>query len=98
MKKIGAVVALTAVLMGSGAAAAFATTNYPAEGGTWTYGLSPGLITPYSNYYHPSRCHGSSVYDDWGSASSINTAGGHQSQASTSGTIFTHNRYYYRVC
>lgn len=88
----GAALALT--LSGG---AAIATTAYPAEGGQWNYGLAAG-VHAYSDYLHPTQCHGSSVYNDWGSSRSIDTAGGYWSGAALNATPFTHNSYYYRTC
>jgi lactococcin 972 family bacteriocin len=98
INRIGAGVALTAALVLGGATAAFATTNYPSQGGTWTYGLSTGLISPYSNYYHGSKCHGSSVVTDWASSRSIDTYKGKTSHAQAAGNAYTHDKYYFRVC
>lgn len=98
LKKICVTAVLATALAGSGTAAAYATTNYPVEGGTWTYGLSTGLVNPYSNYWQGSRCHTSSVENDWGHAYSIRTIAGQTSHAETSGNVWTHNNYYYNVC
>lgn len=98
VKKVGIGVLLGASLAVGGATAAYATTNYPAQGGTWTYGLSAGLISPYSNYWHGSRCHGSTVSTDWASSRSIDVRAGQTSHAQASGNALTHNNYYFRVC
>lgn len=51
------------ILVISGAVGAVAATENPPEGGTWNYGVSSNVYTrAYSKYFHPSRCHGSSVY------------------------------------
>jgi hypothetical protein len=61
-----------AVLVSAGvllsASPAFATTQYP-EGGTWNYGksyYSNGVQILYSEYYHPSNWHRSSIVPDDG--------------------------------
>ncbi|MDQ0029864.1 lactococcin 972 family bacteriocin [Arthrobacter bambusae] len=94
LKKTVAGIALTGALC-SVAGTAVAGTQYPAEGGTWNYGYNIGI---YSDYMHGSRCHGSSVRNDWGYNSSINTAGGYWANAWHSGNIWTHNSWYHRVC
>ncbi|MFJ7985749.1 lactococcin 972 family bacteriocin [Streptomyces sp. NPDC096351] len=47
----------TGALVIAGAAPALATITYPAEGGEWDHGA--GTATVWSDYYHPSVCHGS---------------------------------------
>lgn len=56
---------LSASLVLGGASAALATVAYPPEGGTWEYGTSSNVV--YSNYYHATRSHGSSVKNCHGS-------------------------------
>lgn len=80
----------------SGGAAAMAVTAYPAEGGTWNYGLA--AVRAYSDYLHPSRCHGSTVQTDWGSSRSPNVAPGAWANAAHNATPWTNNNYFYRVC
>lgn len=90
-------VALITVALTLTGGAAFAATQYPAEGGQWNYGLTAG-VHAYSDYYHPSQCHGSSVYNDWGNNRSIDTAGGQWATSALGASPWTHNSYYYRVC
>ena len=52
--------------MGGGATAVSAAVQYP-EGGVWTYGSGNGGA--YSNYYHPSEYHSSTVISRWTGAS-----------------------------
>ena len=73
-----------------------AATQYPVEGGTWNYGLAAG-VHAYSDYL-VNRCHGSTVITDWGTSATINTRAGYWSNASHRASIFTNNKYYYRVC
>lgn len=44
------------------AATASAETSTPA-GGVWNYGTGGGWV--WSDYFHPSKCHGSSVQGKW---------------------------------
>ena len=57
VKKLDLVASIAATLGGS-VAVASAAVQYP-EGGVWTYGLGNGGA--YSNYYHPSKYHSSTV-------------------------------------
>lgn len=41
---------------------ALAEVSYP-SGGTWSHGTGDGEV--WSDYYHPNRCHGSSVQGVW---------------------------------
>jgi lactococcin 972 family bacteriocin len=95
LKKTMATVALTGTLAVAGASAANAWTQYPVQGGTWNYGYHWGI---YSDYLNNTLCHGSSVQNDWGYNSSINTAPGYWAQASHTGNVWTNNRWYYRTC
>ncbi|MGG7508954.1 lactococcin 972 family bacteriocin [Plantibacter sp. YIM 135249] len=47
---------LSAALLGAGAAAANAATEYP-EGGTFDYGTDSPTRGTWSDYHHPSRAH-----------------------------------------
>lgn len=76
--------------------AANAVAQWPAEGGYWQYGFWNAYAR--SCYDHGSRCHGSTAQNDWGTVRSIDTAAGQRAVAEKFGTIFTHNKYYYRVC
>ncbi|MDQ0030440.1 hypothetical protein J2S89_002266 [Arthrobacter bambusae] len=44
-KRVMASLALTGVLAATGAVAANAWTQYPAEGGTWNYGYNTGIYS-----------------------------------------------------
>lgn len=57
VKKLALVASIAATLGGS-VAVASAAVQYP-EGGVWTYGSGNGGA--YSNYYHPSKYHSSTV-------------------------------------
>ncbi|CVO03297.1 lactococcin 972 family bacteriocin [Streptococcus pneumoniae] len=57
VKKL-ALVASIAATLGGGVSVASAAVQYP-EGGVWTYGS--GNSGAYSNYYHPSKYHSSTV-------------------------------------
>lgn len=57
VKKLALVASIAATLGGS-VAVASAAVQYP-EGGVWTYGS--GNDGAYSNYYHPSKYHSSTV-------------------------------------
>ena len=65
VKKLVLVASLVATL-GGGAAVVSAAVQYPG-GGVWTYGSSNGGA--YSNYYHPSKYHSSTVSSRWNSSS-----------------------------
>lgn len=93
-KRLLASLALTGVLATTGAVAANAWTQYPVEGGTWNYGYNTGI---YSDYL-VGTCHRSSVQNDWGYNTSINTAPNQWSNAWHTGNIWTNNRWYYGVC
>lgn len=96
VKSTIAAVGLSAALALGGTVAANAVTVYPAEGGTWNYGLSAG-VWAYSDYL-VNRCHGTTVINDWGTSRSPNTAAGYWSNAGLNATPWTNNKYYYRVC
>ncbi len=91
----GGIMAVGLVL--GGGAAAFATTTYPPEGGTWNYGVVAGVHL-YSDYFHQTVCHGSSTRNDWGLSSSPDVAGGVWSNNSQPTTSIQNNRAYYRTC
>jgi len=57
-KKIMATILLTSIITFSFAGTALAATEYP-NGGVWTYGASNGGA--FSNYYHGSKYHSSTV-------------------------------------
>ena len=68
---------------------------FPNEGGTWQYGTN--LVKMWSNYWHTSRCHGSSVYTDTNKNVSVDIAPGYWSYAQLH-WYDSSARYYYRVC
>ena len=57
-----------------------------------------GGVHLYSDYFHQTRCHGSSTRNDWGLSSSPNVAGGVWANNSQPTTAVQNNRAYYRVC
>ena len=65
-----ATVALAAVAIGTASGVA-AATQYP-DGGVWTYGAANGGA--FSNYYHGSKYHSSTVVSRWSSRSDIGYA------------------------
>ena len=73
--------------------AAFATTKQ-VSGGTWNYGAN--ATTNYSNFYHPSRLHRSSVENCYGLVRSADRAGGFYSYASES-VCLSGNQAFYNV-
>ena len=76
-------VALLALGLTAGTAGTAMAVVASAGGGTWDYGIAnllPG--TNWSNYYHGSRAHGSSVEGDAGLVRSPNVAAGRWSYAS----------------
>lgn len=97
LKRVVTGAALTLGLVLGGGTAALATTTYPPEGGTWSYGVVGGVHL-YSGYFHQTRCHGSSTRNDWGLSSSPNVAGGVWANNSQPTTAVQNNRAYYRVC
>ena len=68
--------------------------GFPAEGGTWQYGRN--LIKAWSNYFHPSKVHASTVTSGNKKSVSPNTRAGYWSYATLNGFYSTAN-YYYRV-
>lgn len=73
---------------------ALATIAYP-EGGIWDYGTGGGIV--WSDYYHGSRCHGSSVQGQY-YYRSPNTAAGRWSIADAPDRVFAVDHSYYRFC
>lgn len=95
IKKTLAGASMAIAVLGGGAAAN-AATQYPAEGGTWTYGLDTWTPTASSKYL-VNRCHGSTVKTSYGEVRSVNTASGKWSVAQKTANYWG-NSYYYRVC
>ena len=97
IRRITASVTLAgAVAAGIAPAAMALSVQFPSVGGTWEYGFEDAYARSY--YSNGSRCHGSTASNDWGTVRSIDTAAGKKSIAEKFGTIFTHNKYYYRTC
>lgn len=84
-------------LLGGGlsAGAAFATTEYPPEGGTWDYGVTPLYV--YSNYYHGTRTHKSTACSNAGCAYSGWVSAGSTSYATMNPSTFGGNEAFYDV-
>lgn len=98
MRKKTRAALLTAALILGSAGAAFATTQYPAEGGTWEYGNG---VTSAWSYYTVDLCHGSSIKNADGIlvARSVDTAAGKRSNAYINHAPFASGfHFYYRVC
>jgi len=97
MRKKTSAALLTAALMLGSAGAAYATTQYPVEGGTWEYGNG---VTSAWSYYTVDRCHGSSITHAGDTVSrSVDTAAGQRSNAYTNHAPWTTGyHFYYRVC
>ena len=97
-------IASTAILAGASPSLAWlhagSTTQYPPQGGTWTYGFWNVYVRSY--YYHPSDCHGSTAdfWDgsQWRRARSLDTQPNYTSVAEVGGynLWYTDDRYYYR--
>jgi lactococcin 972 family bacteriocin len=67
----------------------------PEGGGSWTYGTNGPNNTAFSNFYHASRRHGSSVQNGQGHVSrSPDTAGGATAKSSITKTFAGNNAYY----
>ncbi|WP_373887300.1 lactococcin 972 family bacteriocin [Actinomyces bowdenii] len=64
-------------------------------GGRWSYGTNWKVV--YSNFYHPSRCHGSSAqtYNGLVTARSARTAAGHWSYAQVRRSTNTNEAFYW---
>jgi hypothetical protein len=73
--------------------------QYPSAGGKWTYGFWDAKVRSY--YYHPSRCHGSTVVYNGEQVRSIDTAGGRTSTGAEKWAYqawYNDDAYYYRTC
>lgn len=64
-------------------------------GGTWSYGTNSKVV--YSNFHHPSRCHGSSArtYNGLITARSPRTAAGKWSYAQVRRSPSTNEAFYW---
>ncbi len=90
------IVPAVAALLVAAPGVAFATTQYPSQGGTWEYGN--GQITAYS-YYTVNKTHGSSIYRD-GKAQSVSakTVAGQKSIAEKKHAPWTGGfSYFYKL-
>ncbi|MBT1675948.1 lactococcin 972 family bacteriocin [Curtobacterium aurantiacum] len=67
----------------------------PEGGGSWSYGTNGANNTAYSNFYHKTRKHGSSVENGAGNLSrSRDTAGGATAKSSIRKTYAGNHAYY----
>ena len=82
---------------GSGIRPAWITGSHTTKvaGGTWSYGTNSKVV--YSNFHHPSRCHGSSArtYNGLITARSSNTAAGKWSYAQVRRSTDTNEAFYW---
>ena len=81
---------------GSGIRPAWITGSHTTKvaGGTWSYGTNSKVV--YSNFHHPSRCHGSSArtYNGLITARSPKTAAGKWSYAQVQRSTDTNEAFY----
>lgn len=84
---------LAGMLFGAIVSPASATVTYPAAGGRWEYGL--GSTGNYSNYFHQTRAHGSTVSYSAQTARSIKVAAGVESRARINNWVWPGCQYYY---
>lgn len=77
-------------------APASAEEDFPAEGGSWQYGDNG--FRAYSNYWNPTKTHGSSVSNRFKSDTSPCTAANKWSYAQINVTLGFQSHYYYRLC
>lgn len=85
----------TAALIVAPTSAALAATQYPSEGGTWTYGSA--WMQAYS-YYTVNKNHGSTVKVDDRTSQSVCTSSGKKSIAELYDYPGSSKRYYYKLC
>ena len=82
---------------GSGIRPAWITGSHTVKvaGGTWSYGTNSKVV--YSNFHHPSRCHGSSArtYNGLITARSPKTAAGKWSYAQVRRSTDTNEAFYW---
>ena len=82
---------------GSGIRPAWITGSHTVKvaGGTWSYGTNSKVV--YSNFHHPSRCHGSSArtYNGLITARSSKTAAGKWSYAQVRRSTDTNEAFYW---
>ncbi len=90
VKKFALVAGLVATL--GGTVAASAAVQYPG-GGVWTYGSANGGA--YSNYFHSSRYHSSTVVSRWTGVSSKGYAKAGQTSRAWIHTVFGERAAFY---
>ncbi|GAA0973440.1 hypothetical protein GCM10009555_028240 [Acrocarpospora macrocephala] len=86
----------TALLLGVATPAFAAIYTVNVDGGVWTYGIN-GSSYVISNYYHGTKCHGSTAIGTFTSRSA-NTAAGATSYASAPAKGFGNESYYRTTC
>ncbi|MEV5594274.1 lactococcin 972 family bacteriocin [Streptomyces sp. NPDC052496] len=92
-RKFKAAVVAGVIVLGTATPALATKVNV--SGGTWDYGSKDDNV--YSNYYHPTACHGSSVKGKY-FASSGNTDKGLWSYASAEEAMWGNETYYRSNC
>ncbi|MFC9297763.1 lactococcin 972 family bacteriocin [Streptomyces sp. NPDC057011] len=95
MKKRGIKLALVAGAVIAASAAPALATTVSVGGGTWDYGA--GTATVWSDYYHGSKCHGSSVQGEYYDASG-NVSAGSWAFASAPVKLSGNKSYYRTTC
>ncbi|MDO5066682.1 MAG: lactococcin 972 family bacteriocin [Propionibacteriaceae bacterium] len=90
-------VVVAVVIVMTSAGAAFAVTRHVA-GGTWDYGTNIALGVAWSNFWHPSKNHASSVRIGANVYSSPCVGARQNAYAERWRPPFTSAGYYYRFC
>lgn len=85
---------LAGALVVGGATAANAATK-SAEGGKLDYGVDYGYGSVWSNYYHPSKAHGSTACNSMSCSRSDRVPAGRWSYASMGSTLGGNSSYYW---
>lgn len=94
VRRFAAPVLLAGVLSSAAVTAANAAIVHPPEGGVWDYGANASTV--WSDYYHPSVCHGSTAV---GTIVVRASAGaGAWSLASAQAKLFGNESYYRTSC
>ena len=75
---------------------ASAEEDFPAEGGSWQYG--DNSFRAYSNYWNPTKTHGSSVNNRFKSDTSPCTQANKWSYSQINVTLGFQSHYHYRLC
>ncbi|MFG2562751.1 lactococcin 972 family bacteriocin [Streptomyces sp. NPDC048496] len=81
-------------LVVAAATPALATITYPAEGGTWDHGAGTAIV--WSDYYHGSKCHGSTAVGKY--IDSDEAAKGSWSFAQATVALSGNKAYYNTMC